>query len=71
MDLMNMIASLGFPIVACSAMGMYVRDLTNKHKEEISMLVKEHREEIKEITTAIDNNTVAVQELCIMLREEK
>lgn len=69
MDWLNLITSVGFPIVACGAMACYVKDLTSKHREEVKELNAEHRAEMKEMTIAVENNTQAINQLCIMLRK--
>lgn len=38
MDYASLISTLGFPIVACLAMGYYVKYLTDQHKKEIDDL---------------------------------
>lgn len=67
MDITSMtqiIMSIGFPIVACIAMGWYVREITNKHDEQIERMNNQHKEEMKQVTEALNNNTLALQRLC-------
>lgn len=66
----SLIASYGFPIVACCAMGWYVKDNTQKQREEIERINNTHREELKHVTEALNNNTLALQKLCERLGEE-
>lgn len=61
---MQMVATLGFPIVACIAMGWFVCDNTKKHRDEVSKLNEQHKEEMSQVTTALNNNTLALQRLC-------
>lgn len=69
-DIMSAITTVGFPIVCCIAMAWYVKYTTDKNKEEVEKLNDQHREEMKEVTTAINNNTLALQKLCDLMRTE-
>lgn len=60
----QVVSTLGFPIAACCAMGWFVVTTTNKHREEVSKLHEQHAEEMKEVTVAINNNTLALQKVC-------
>ena len=57
-NVVQMIGSLGFPIVACLAMGWYVKYTTDQNTKEVSELRKEHQEEINKVTEALNNNTI-------------
>lgn len=63
-DVMSSITTVGFPVVMCVAMGYYVKYITDKNRQEVSDLNRQHQEELQEITTAINNNTLALQKLC-------
>lgn len=63
MDIMTIIGQYAFPIVACIAMGLYVHEQTNKHRDQLDRIMADHKMEVKEITIAINNNTVALQRL--------
>lgn len=58
------ISAVGFPIVCAIAMAWYVKYTTDKHREEITKLNTEHKQEMTEITKAINNNTLVIQKLC-------
>lgn len=64
MDVVQLISSVGFPIVACLGMGWYVKYQTDSYKEEVKDMRKEHKDEIAKITQALNNNTQAVTKLC-------
>ena len=64
MDVVQLISSVGFPIVACLGMGWYVKYQTDSYKEEVKDMRKEHKDEISKITQALNNNTQAVTKLC-------
>ena len=56
-EVATIISSLGFPIVACGALGWYVYRLTQIHRDEVSRL-----------SDVIANNTKAIEKL---IREVK
>lgn len=62
-NLTTMISCLGFPIVACGAMGWYVKYITDRNAKQIDAMGSSHRQEMSEVTAAIHNNTVAIQKL--------
>lgn len=66
----QMITSVGFPIVCCIAMGWYVKYTTDKSREEITKLNEQHKQEMTEVTQAINNNTIALTKLCELLKAE-
>ena len=45
----QLISTVGFPIVMCGVMGYYVKYLNDEHKEEISKINDQHREEVEKI----------------------
>lgn len=63
-DIMTAVTTVGFPIVCCGAMMYYVKYTTDKHREEIETLNTQHKDEMKEVTNAVNNNTLALQKLC-------
>lgn len=67
----QLITSVGFPIVACIAMGWYVKYQTDNYRSEVKDMQKEHKEEINNVTEALNNNTLALQKLCDKLDEGK
>lgn len=67
--LLQAISTVGFPIVCCSAMMWYVKYSTDQNRKEIAELNEEHKEEMTDITKAVNNNTIALQKLCDLLQE--
>ena len=65
--IIQLISTVGFPITMCGAMGWFVVDQTNKHREEVSKLNKQHEEEMNAVIEAINNNTLALKELSVKL----
>lgn len=62
-EILQAITTVGFPVVMCGAMAWYVKYITDKNREQMVMLNSQHREELFEITEAINNNTLAMQKL--------
>lgn len=63
MDIMSIIGQYAFPIVACIAMAWYVKDQSDKNREQLDKIMADHKMEVKDITVAINNNTMALQRL--------
>lgn len=49
----QIISTVGFPIVMCLVMMWYIKDTSDKHKEETS-----------KFTEALNKNTLVLQKLC-------
>lgn len=76
------ITTVGFPIVMCGAMAWYVKyredksraeisALNNAHQEIVLKINEQHKQEISDMTTAINNNTLALTKLCEKLEKEE
>ena len=65
--ILQAIGTIGFPIVCAVAMGWYVKYVTDKNREDIATLNTQHQQEMKEVTTALNNNTLALQKLSDLL----
>lgn len=70
MDILQLIGQYAFPIVACVAMGWYVKDQGDKNREQLDKILDAHKMEIKEINTALNNNTLALQRLTDWMEEK-
>lgn len=71
-ELMTVISSVGFPVVACLGLGWYVKYITDNNNKEVAEMRKEHQDEISKVTEALNNNTLALQRLCDRIdREER
>lgn len=71
MDILTLIGQYAFPIVACMAMAWYVKDQGDKNREQIKDLRSEHTVEMREVTTAVNNNTLVIQRLVDVMEEKK
>lgn len=56
----QMVSSVGFPIVMCLSLFYYVKELEENHKEET-----------KSLTDALNNNTLVLQKLCDAMEIER
>ena len=61
--IVQIVQSVGFPIAMCVAMGAYVKYTEDKSREERVELQAQHVEEMDSVKTALNNNTLALQEL--------
>lgn len=59
MDIVQIIGSLGFPIVCCMVLFKQNQDLIASHKQEMD-----------KITESINNNTIALTKLCEKIENE-
>ena len=67
----QIISTLGFPIAMCIGACVFIKyqfDANNKNMEELR---KEHKEEVKGMTDALNNNTLALQKLIDKIGDDK
>lgn len=72
MDLNNIseiISTIGFPIVCFIMCGWYVKYREDRNDEKIDKLNTMHDDESKQMISAINNNTLALQKLTDKLGE--
>lgn len=67
MDISTLLGQYAFPIVACIAMAWYIKDQSKQNREQIDKLSERHKEEMKDVTTAVNNNTMAIQKLADLI----
>ena len=63
-DIVTIITTVGFPIAMCGAMAWYVKYISDRHSQEVQQLNEQHQGEMKQVTEALNNNTLALQKLC-------
>ena len=61
--IIQLITSVGFPIVACGGMAWYVKYITDRNREDLKEERTLHDEEMSKVTEALNNNTLAIQKL--------
>lgn len=59
----SFIQTVGFPAVCVIGMGWYVKYITDQHHEELQKMQEQHRQEMNDVTQALNNNTLALQKL--------
>lgn len=68
--IITLIQSVGFPIVMCGLMAWYVKHITDKNREEIAQEREAHKQEMSQVITAINNNTIVIEKLIAKLDAE-
>lgn len=61
--ILTAIGSFGFPIIMCLVVCFYVKYIIDKNIEQLEKITTRHQEESKEMTKAIENNTLALTTL--------
>ena len=61
--IIQLISSLGFPIIVCGALAWYIVKRDKESLEERNAIEAAHATELKEIKEAIVNNTLVMQKL--------
>ena len=69
-DISNLISTLGFPIAMCVGACFFIKYLFDNFTKQIAEMQKEHKEEVKSMNTAIENNTIALTRLIDKLDKE-
>lgn len=67
MEFIQLIRDFGFPIVACVAMGWYLKYMIDQFRSDIRRLNEEHKEESLKTAEALNNNTLVLAKLCTMI----
>lgn len=69
--LSEIISTIGFPIVCFIMCGYYVKYREDKNDDKYEKLNAQHDEEMKQIVSALNNNTIALQKLTDRLEVNK
>ena len=70
-EIMNAITTVGFPIVSCIAIAWYAKYTNDNYRNDMKESNAQHREEMSQLSQALQNNTLALQKLCNMLEKEE
>ena len=62
--ILTAIGTVGFPIVACIAIAWFFNKVNENYRNDIKELSASHKEEVKAMTEAINQNTLVIQKLC-------
>lgn len=65
--ILSAIGSVGFPIVCCIAMAWFFNRVNENYRNDIKDLSQSHKEEVKAMTDAINQNTLVIQKMCDIL----
>lgn len=63
----QIISTVGFPIAMCILMAWYVKYTTDLHREDTNIREEAHKQEVNDITKALNNNTLVLQKLVDIL----
>lgn len=66
----QVVSSLGFPVACCGVVGWYVKYISDKNREQLDKIMDQHKEEMKEVTVALNNNTLAITRLTDYIEKE-
>lgn len=77
---LSIISTVGFPIATCLILMWYifkasethkseVKNLTTTYEKQVTELIAKHQQEIKEMTTALNNNTVVMNQILEHMRK--
>ena len=69
--IMQAINSMGFPIVAVIGICWYFAKTQENYRNDLKELSATHKEEVKAMTEAIQQNTLVIQKLCDSLDDIK
>lgn len=70
-EILQLIGSYGFPIIACVGMAWYVYTQQAENRKDIKDLQESHKLEMEKITEALNNNTMAIHDLTILIKSLK
>ncbi len=66
----QVISAVGFPIVAAIGCGYFVKWQYEQNQKQVEAMRQEHKEEVQNMTKAIENNTVALTRLIEKIDKE-
>ena len=69
-EIVQIISTVGFPIVCCGALMYYVKYIIDMNREQLNSIMETHKHETGELTTALNNNTLVMQKLVDRLDAE-
>ena len=69
--ILQAIATVGFPICACIVIGWYFAKVNDNYRNDIKEINASHKEEINQLASVIQQNTLVIQKLCDSLDDLK
>lgn len=70
-EIMTAINTLGLPTVVAVASMWYVKYREDKNDARMDNLNQSHKQEMADITEAVNNNTLALQRICDTFEQKK
>lgn len=70
-EIMTVINTLGLPTVVAIASMWYVKYREDKNDVRMDKLNELHKQEMSDITEAVNNNTLALQRICDTFEQKK
>jgi hypothetical protein len=67
-DIVNLIGSVGFPIVMCVVLFRYITTLTETHKNEVDLLKNSLDANMERLNAATTRNTQILVELSTLIK---
>ena len=62
-QILTVIGQYAFPIVMCVLMAWYVKYVQDNYRTDIADINEKHKQEMDQLTEALNNNTLAIQKL--------
>ena len=69
-DIVSIISAVGFPIVAAVGCGYFVKWQYEQNQKQVEAMRQEHKEDVQNMTKAIENNTLALTRLIEKIDKE-
>ena len=69
-EVAQLISALGFPIVAALGCAYFVKWQYEQNQKQLDEMRKEHKEEVTNMTKAIEDNTIALTRLIEKIDKE-
>lgn len=63
-QIVELIGTFGFPIASAIALAWYVVTSNRENNARLDKLQEDHQKEVLKFTEALNNNTMALKELC-------
>lgn len=70
-NILTIIGSYGFPICACICIGWFFAKTNDNYRNDLKELNASHKEEIKQLSDVVSQNTLVIQKLCDNLDDIK
>ena len=65
----NLILNLGFPIVVVLICMYWIKYITDNHNKQIEDMDIRHTQELKDVTSALNNNTNVMHQILTVLQQ--